>query len=63
MYNRETGKIVGEYVYDGYGNHNIVKDVDGIATLNPFRYRGYFFDSESQLFYCNSRYYSPELCC
>ena len=29
---------------------------------NPFRYRGYYYDVETQLFYCNSRYYSPELC-
>ena len=30
--------------------------------LNPFRYRGYYYDKETQLFYCNSRYYSSELC-
>lgn len=60
-YNNENGEIVGEYVYDGYGNHTIVKDIDGIATLNPFRYRGYFFDTESNLFYLNSRYYDSEV--
>jgi len=31
------------------------------VTLNPFRYRGYFFDIESNLFYLNSRYYDPEV--
>lgn len=61
IYNSETGEIVGEYAYDGYGNQSIIKDVDGIATLNPFRYRGYFFDSESNLFYLNSRYYDSEV--
>ena len=25
-------------------------------------YKGYYYDVETQLFYCNSRYYSPELC-
>ena len=25
-------------------------------------YKGYIYDVETQLFYCNSRYYSPELC-
>ena len=33
-----------------------------VAILNPFRYRGYYYDIETQLFYCNSRYYSPKLC-
>lgn len=61
IYNSETGEIVGEYAYDGYGNHSIIKNVDGIATLNPFRYRGYYFDNESNLFYLNSRYYDPEV--
>lgn len=60
IYNSETGEIVGEYAYDGYGNQSIIEDVDGIATLNLFRYRGYFFDSESNLFYLNSRYYEIE---
>ena len=30
--------------------------------MNSFRYKGYFFDVDTQLYYCNSRYYSPELC-
>ena len=32
-----------------------------IATLNPFRYRGYYFDTDTGLYYLNSRYYDPEL--
>lgn len=32
-----------------------------IATLNPFRYRGYYFDCETGLYYLNSRYYDPEI--
>ena len=31
-----------------------------IGNLNPFRYRGYYFDNESGYYYLNSRYYSPE---
>lgn len=33
------------------------------ATLgedNPFRYRGYYFDSETDLYYLNQRYYNSE---
>ena len=33
-----------------------------IAELNPFRYRGYYFDTETNLYYLNSRYYDPEIC-
>lgn len=57
----DNGTFVGGYAYDGYGNHIITQNVDGIASLNPFRYRGYFFDDETQLYYLNSRYYDPEL--
>jgi len=30
-------------------------------SVNPFRYSGYYYDSESGLYYLNARYYSPEL--
>ena len=38
-------------------------DVDGsgIANLNPFRYRGYVYDTETGWYYLQSRYYDPEL--
>ena len=57
-----SGKLVGVYHYDAFGailNENSLTD---IAIKNPFRYKGYYYDDETQLFYCNSRYYSPELC-
>ena len=31
-----------------------------IAIKNPFRYRGYYYDVETNLYYLNSRYYDPE---
>ena len=31
-----------------------------IAIKNPFRYRGYYYDVETGLYYLNSRYYDPE---
>ena len=36
--------------------------IDGIGTLNPFRYRGYYYDTETGLYYLNSRYYDPRTC-
>ena len=32
---------------------------DTIGKINPFRYRGYYYDSETGLYYLNSRYYDP----
>ena len=39
-----------------------MQDTNGIATLNQFRYRGYYFDQENDLYYLQSRYYDPETC-
>ena len=29
------------------------------ASLNPFRYRGYYYDTDTGFYYLNSRYYDP----
>ena len=33
---------------------------DHIAHVNPFRYRGYYYDAETGFYYLSSRYYDPE---
>ena len=33
-----------------------------IAFKNPFRYRSYYYDEETKLYYLNSRYYDPQIC-
>ena len=48
------------YVYDAWGNCTVTKDIDGLGTLNPFRYRGYYWDSNLGLYYLISRYYDPQ---
>ena len=30
-----------------------------VANANPIRYRGYYYDDDTGLYYCNARYYSP----
>ena len=62
LYNYEGG-FVASYEYDAWGNCTIVSDNSstGIATLNPFRYRGYYFDSDLGLYYLQSRYYDAEI--
>ena len=34
---------------------------NSVAKLNPFRYRGYYYDTETGLYYLNSRYYDPSV--
>lgn len=46
-------------VYDAYGNENT--DIGFIGNVNPYRYRGYYYDVETKLYYCESRYYDPEV--
>ncbi len=41
------------------GNHIVTLDLNGIGTVNPFRYRGYYFDVEIGLYYLQTRYYDP----
>ena len=51
------GESYGTYTYDAWGN---VLSVSGdIAKLNPIRYRGYYYDTETGLYYLGSRYYDP----
>ena len=55
------GNLKAEYAYDAWGNPVVTVDIDGIGTLNPFRYRGYYYDTETGLYYLNSRYYDPKV--
>ena len=54
-----TGTAVAAYEYDPYGN--IVFQSGNLADLNPLRYRGYYYDSETELYYVSSRYYDPAI--
>ena len=40
-------------------NGNDITYYDSFAIINPIRYRGYFYDTESGLYYLQSRYYDP----
>jgi len=59
-----TGTMVVEYTYNAWGK--ILSTTGTLATSlgqsNPFRYRGYYFDTETGLYYVTSRYYDPETC-
>jgi len=52
------GDTVARYSYDAGGKCTVDYDNTGyIANINPFRYRGYYLDKETNLYYLNSRYY------
>ena len=59
----ENGGVISRYSYDAWGVPSIVKDDSAcsIATINPFRYRSYYFDKEIEMYYLQSRYYNPQL--
>lgn len=58
----ENGEVVVNYVYDTWGKVISVSGTlaDTIGEQNPIRYRGYYYDTETGLYYLNSRYYDPE---
>jgi RHS repeat-associated protein len=57
-----VGAKVAEYTYDAWGNCKIESSTTNytVANANPFRYRGYYYDTDTGLYYLNARYYSPE---
>ena len=59
----ETGAVVARYSYDAWGKCTVESDASGvdIANINPFRYRSYYYDFETGLYYLQSRYYDPEI--
>jgi RHS repeat-associated protein len=68
--------IVAEYRYDAWGNHSAYSGdgtllyspgtgmepafADHIGNQNPFRYRSYYFDADTRLYYLTTRYYDPQ---
>lgn len=64
-----NGNKLAKYSYDAWGNTAAITDPSGnqitdsnhIANINPIRYRGYYFDSETGMYYLQSRYYDPQV--
>ena len=58
-----NGNTVVEYTYDIWGELASITGTlaDAIGVINPLRYRGYYYDTETGLYYLQSRYYSPDL--
>lgn len=59
----KNGSIVVEYMYDAWGEQ---LEIDGslastIGEINPYRYRGYRYDEEIDMYYLNSRFYDANV--
>jgi len=63
-----NGNIIAQYEYTPYGAPLTITNGSGtdvstnathIANINPFRYRGYYYDTETGFYYLQSRYYDP----
>ena len=53
------GNTAAWYKYDPYGNATTASGSH--ATINPLRYRDYYYDTETGLYYISSRYYDPAI--
>ena len=57
-----TGTQVVTYTYNTWGK--LISITGSLASTvgvkNPYRYRGYRYDTETGFYYCQSRYYNPE---
>ena len=59
-----SGNVVVRYTYDSWGKVISVTGslADTVGVKNSLRYRGYYYDVETKLYYLQSRYYDPETC-
>ena len=53
----KNGVKKAEYAYDAWGTCYLMLDTDGVGSLNPFRYRGYYMVSCIGLYYLTTRFY------
>ena len=69
---KEDGSIAARYEYDAWGKCKVYNEegIDitentmynsHIGRVNPFRYKGYYYDEDTKLYYLQSRYYDAEI--
>ena len=52
------------YQYDSWGkllSREDTSEKDIVSFINPYTYRGYYYDSDTEMYFLKSRYYNPEL--
>ena len=60
----KNGNLVVQYAYNAWGKPESTTGTlaTTIGEYNPFRYKGYHFDSDTGMYYCRTRYYVPDWC-
>ncbi|MBE6806166.1 MAG: hypothetical protein E7526_06635, partial [Ruminococcaceae bacterium] len=64
------GTVIATYDYDDWGvctvnilaadsAGNAITSANHIANINPIRYRGYYYDAETNFYFLQTRYYDP----
>ena len=63
-----VGQIIAQYKYDAYGRCKVYKqdntedtDMSSLGNRFPLRWKGYYYDRETGLYYADGRYYDPEV--
>ena len=54
-----NGNVLATYEYDAWGK--LISSSGSLAEINPLRYRGYYYDTETELYYLSNRYYDPKV--
>ena len=59
-----NGNLMVKYNYNAWGDNvtTIGTLASTVGSENPFRYKGYYFDEELNMYYCHTRYYMPRWC-
>ncbi|MEG1497407.1 MAG: DNRLRE domain-containing protein, partial [Clostridiales bacterium] len=53
--------LAAHYEYDDYGRVSISNYADNMGTLNPIRYKGYYYDNDLNWYHLQSRFYDPAI--
>ena len=67
-----NGELIARDHYSAYGEYwskwyveegptSVLQRNNRVRNANPFHYRGYYYDEETDLYYCQSRYYDPDV--
>ena len=69
IYKPEISIALARYEYDALGNCTVYDANDKVNTnpsfignVNPFRWKGHYFDVDTGLYYINGSYYDPNVC-
>ena len=58
----KDGNVLAGYTYDSWGKVTEITGDTALAEQNPIRYRSYYYDFETEWYFLNTRYYSPDMC-